>query len=120
MKRTLGAGIAGFGAGALNGLFGAGGGMVLVPTLSMLTDLQEDRMFATSVSALIPICVVSLLFTKGWETFSLVSALPYLLGSFLGGVLAGIWGKKIPSLWLHRVLGVLIVWGGIRYLCRAF
>ena len=120
MKKTVGAGIAGFGAGALNGLFGAGGGMVLVPALSLLTDLQEDQMFATSVSVLMPICVISLLFTRGWETFSFFSALPYLLGSLLGGVIAGIWGKKIPSLWLHRVLGILIVWGGIRYLCTDF
>ena len=120
MKRTLGAGIAGFGAGTLTGLFGAGGGMVLVPTLSLLTDLKEDQMFATSVSVLLPICVVSLLFTKGWETFSFTAALPYLLGSLLGGIIAGIWGKKIPSLWLHRVLGILIVWGGIRYIWQVF
>ena len=120
MKQTVGAGIAGFGAGALNGLFGAGGGMVLVPTLSLLTDLRENQMFATSVSVLLPICVVSLLFTNGWEDFSFSAALPYLLGSLLGGILAGMWGKKIPSLWLHRVLGILIVWGGIRYIWQVF
>ena len=117
MKRSVGAGIAGFGAGTLNGLFGAGGGMVLVPLLSVLTDLEESRMFATSVAVLLPVCMVSLLFTGGWENFSWAQALPYLLGSAIGGVLAGIWGKRIPSLWLHRVLGALILWGGIRYLC---
>lgn len=116
MKRYLGAGIAGFGAGTLNGLFGAGGGMVLVPLLGKLTDLEEDQMFGTSVSVLLPICVISLLFTTGWDTFSFIHALPYLLGSVAGGFLAGVLGKKIPSLWLHRGLGILIVWGGIRYL----
>lgn len=116
MKRYVGSGIAGFSAGALNGLFGAGGGMVLVPLMSILTDLEESQMFATSVSVLLPICVVSLLFTDGWEAFSFFAALPYLIGSAAGGILAGIFGKKIPSLWLHRVLGILIVWGGIRYL----
>jgi len=116
MKRSVGAGIAAFGAGALNGLFGAGGGMVLVPLMSLLTDLDEDKMFGTSVIILLPICVISLLFTNGWETFSFQQALPYLLGSAAGGVLAGIFGKKIPTLWLHRALGILIVWGGIRYI----
>jgi len=43
-------------------------------------------------------------------------ALPYLIGSLIGGVGAGLWGKRIPVLWLHRILGVLILWGGIRYL----
>lgn len=116
MKKMIGAGIAGFGAGTLNGLFGAGGGMVLVPLLSTLTDMEEDQIFGTSVSVLLPVCVVSLFFSAGWKTFSILQALPYLLGSAAGGVLAGTLGKKIPSLWLHRVLGILILWGGIRYL----
>lgn len=116
MKRYLGAGIAGFGAGTLNGLFGTGGGMVLVPLLGTLTDLAEDQIFGTSVSVLLPICVISVLFTTGWDTFSFMHALPYLLGSVAGGLLAGVLGKKIPNLWLHRGLGILIVWGGIRYL----
>ena len=117
MKSTIGALIAGFGAGSLNGLFGAGGGMVLVPLMEKLTNLRENTLFPCSVTILLSICITSLLFCSGWDTFSWTDALPYLAGSFLGGVGAGLWGKKIPSLWLHRVLGVLILWGGIRYLC---
>ena len=117
MKHRIGAVIAGIGAGALNGLLGAGGGMVLAPLLGSLTDLEENKIFPCSVIILFPICILSLLFAEGWQEFSLLNALPYLLGSLLGGVVAGIWGKKIPVLWLHRVLGILIVWGGIRYLC---
>ena len=116
MKHTTGAAIAGFGAGTLNGLFGAGGGMVLVPLLSFLTDMDEDRLFATSVSILLPVCAVSLIFSGDWASFSFYTALPYLLGSAIGGILAGFGGKKIPSLWLHKGLGVLVIWGGIRYL----
>lgn len=116
MKKNIGAGIAGFGAGALNGLFGAGGGMVLVPLLNILTDIEDRHIFATSVSVLLPICITSLLLSSDWNTFSLLQALPYLLGSAAGGVLAGLWGKKIPSLWLHKTLGCLILWGGIRYI----
>ena len=43
--------------------------------------------------------------------------LPYLIGSAFGGVAAGLWGRKIPTLWLHRFLGAMILWGGVRYLC---
>ena len=117
MKHHIGAVISGAGAGALNGLFGAGGGMVLVPLMSFPTDLDEQTLFSSSVAVLFPICIVSLLFADGWNSFSLLDALPYLIGSALGGVCAGLWGKHIPVLWLHRVLGVLILWGGIRYLC---
>ena len=116
MKRCIGAGISGFGAGILNGLFGAGGGMVLVPLMGKLTDLEERQRFPCAVAILFPVCIVSLLFSKDWGAFSLPQALPYLAGSLIGGICAGIWGKKIPVLWLHRALGILVLWGGIRYL----
>ena len=98
MKHRIGAVIAGIGAGALNGLLGAGGGMVLAPLLGSLTDLEENKIFPCSVIILFPICILSLLFAEGWQEFSLLNALPYLLGSLLGGIIAGIWGNKIPVL----------------------
>ena len=109
-------GLAGFSAGAVNGLFGAGGGMVLVPLMTALTDLEEREVFPASVSVILPLCLVSLALSPGWGDFSFMQALPYLLGSIFGGLAAGLWGGKIPTLWLHRLLGVLIIWGGIRYL----
>jgi len=48
---------------------------------------------------------------------SFQASVPYLFGSAAGGFLAGMYGKKIPTKWLHRGLGVLILWGGFRYLC---
>ena len=42
MKQKAKMGLAGLGAGAVNGMFGAGGGMVLVPLLTSLTDLEEQ------------------------------------------------------------------------------
>lgn len=117
MKKYIGPVLAGIGAGAVNGLFGAGGGMVLVPLLTWLTELCDDEIFPASVSIILPICLVSLslTFQKGavpWDITWL-----YLLGSAAGGIIAGLLGKRIPTLWLHRLLGVLILWGGIRYLC---
>ena len=112
-KKIWGAAMAGLAAGAVNGLFGAGGGMVLVPLLGWLTDLEDDEIFASSLSIILPVCIVSLLSSP---TITWHDALPWLPGSALGGVLAGIWGKKIPVKWLHRVLGLFIIWGGLRYL----
>lgn len=107
---------AGLCAGAVNGLFGAGGGMVLVPLLTLCTDLDDDEIFPASVSIILPICLVSLFFTAWQSGINWEAALPYLVGSILGGIASGFWGKKIPVKWLHRILGALILWGGIRYL----
>ena len=107
--------LAGIGAGAVNGLLGAGGGMVLVPMLSRTDSLTEEEVFPASVSIILPICLVSLWIGGGQIPWT--EATPYLIGSGIGGILAGIFGKRIPTLWLHRGLGLLILYGGIRYLC---
>lgn len=103
-------------AGIVNGLFGAGGGMVLVPMLGKQSGLTEEEQFPASIAIIAPICVVSLLFS-GLQGITLTQLLPYLIGGAVGGVAAGLWGKYIPTAWLHRGLGLLIIWGGIRYLC---
>jgi len=115
-NKWLGLALAGVTAGAVNGLFGAGGGMVLVPLLTLLTDIRDEDIFPSSISILMPICVVSLSFGAANGIFALKEALPYLIGGAGGGIIAGLIGKKIPTVWLHRLLGALILWGGIRYL----
>ncbi len=115
MKDSIKIGIAGAIAGVVNGMFGAGGGMVLVPLLT-LTGLEEEEVFPASVSIIFPVCILSLWIGSG-GTLPWSEALPYLLGALAGGVLAGWTGNKIPVKWLHRGLGILIIWGGVRYLC---
>lgn len=119
MKKSKYTGIlvAGFAAGAVNGLFGAGGGMVLVPLLSLLTDVPEKDIFPISVSIILPICLVSLGITAFTTGIPWAKALPYLFGSVVGGILAGAFGQRIPVTWLHKALGIMTLWGGIRYLC---
>ena len=107
---------AGFAAGAVNGIFGAGGGMVLVPMLSGKSDFKESEVFSSSGVIILPICLVSLGVSTGWE-LPWKEAWPYLLGGIPGGILAAIFGKRIPLTWLHRFLGLMICYGGIKYLC---
>ena len=104
-------------AGSINGLLGAGGGMILIPLLTLFVSMEEDSLFPASVCIMMPICAVSLCITALHTPIPFTQALPYLLGSIPGGILAGTVGKKIPTLWLHRGLGLMILWGDIRYLC---
>lgn len=109
--------LAGAGAGTVSGIFGAGGGMVLVPLLTLTGALEDQEVFSGSLAVILPICITVLLISSSRQPLAWSEALPYLPGSALGGFLAGKWGKHIPTVWLHRGLGVLILWGGIRYLC---
>lgn len=117
MRKYIGLLAAGAVAGAVNGLLGAGGGMVLIPLLQHLSSLPEDSLFPASVSIILPVCLVSLMFTDFQGMIPWSQTVPWLIGSAAGGILAARWGQKIPVFWLHRGLGILILWGGIRYLC---
>ena len=116
-NKIISTAVCGILAGAIAGLFGAGGGMVLVPLLTWLTDIKDDAIFPASVSIILPICLVTIAFSFRAEHVDWSIAVPCLSGSILGGIASGLWGKKIPTTWLHRSLGILILWGGIQYLC---
>lgn len=109
-------GLSGAVAGAVNGLLGAGGGMLLVPLLQKTGSLEEQQVFPASVAIILPICVVSLAISAMGAPLPWGEALPFLLGSIPGGLAAGWLGKRIRVKWLHRILGVILLWGGIRYL----
>ena len=108
--------LAGLAAGFVNGFFGAGGGMVLVPLLIWLVGLPDKLAFSSAISIILPLCVVSLVIYGRHDMLPLSDALPYLIGGVGGGVLAGLWFQKVPAKWLHLALGALILLGGVRLL----
>ena len=110
--------LAGTAAGAINGFFGAGSGVVLVPLLLYWLRLSPKKAFATSVFIILPLSVVSavLYFMGGRIDFR--QALPYLIGGFIGGVLCGRMFKHMSVLWLRRIFGGLLILGGLRALIR--
>ena len=108
---------AGLLAGTVNGIFGGAGGMVLIPLLGLWTDAEPESIFPLSVCVMLPVCLVSLWFTTRSGPLPWAEAVPYLMGSAAGGVLAGRFGGRIPTLWLHRIFGAMLLWGGVRYLC---
>lgn len=114
--KKYGAWLTGLAGGLVNGLFGAGGGMVVLPLLAKTTDLEEKELFANCVAIILPLSVVSLAvyYLRG-GSFA-VQSVPYLIGGSIGGIIAGLLLKKLKAVWLHRTLGLFILWGGVRLL----
>lgn len=106
--------IAGGLAGTLNGMFGAGGGLLLVPLLSEWAKMEPKKAFATSVAIILPLSMVSygLYWWQNGGVF--LDTLPYLLGGIIGGLLSSRLFQNISTVWLHRLFGLLILYGGVK------
>jgi len=102
--------------GFINGLFGAGGGSLLVPALEKFVKYETHKAHATTVAVILPLSVVSaLVYTRGvdvdWYAVLWVS---------VGGVAGGIVGAKLLSrlagMWLNILFGVFLAIGAVRML----
>ena len=71
------AALAGGAAGLVNGFFGGGGGMVLVPLLAGKCGLERRSAFASSVAIILPLCALSAVIYFARGQLELLTALPW-------------------------------------------
>lgn len=100
--------------GVLNGLFGSGGGITVVPMLELLS-VPPQKAHATSVAIIFPLSLFTALlyFRQGipadWN------ALCYLIpGGLIGALIGTKWLQKLPSHLLRRIFGGIILYAGVR------
>ena len=105
---------AGAAAGAVNGIFGGGGGMVFITAAGRA--LPQRKLYATSLAVMFPVCAVSASVYVLRGGVSLREALPYLAGGLAGGITGGkLYGRVSPDL-LRRIFAAFLLYAGVRYL----
>ena len=104
-------------AGWVNGIFGAGGGMLLVPALKK-SGLEQHQAHAASLFAAFSLSVVSVLLYLSQGRFSPEGVVSYLPGGVLGALTGALLMEKIPPAWLRRVFGGFLLFAGGRLLLR--
>ena len=109
--------IGGFIAGLVNGLLGAGGGMILVPMLSK-TGLETKNTHANSIAVILPISILSSIMYISSGRVTLSDAIPYLIWGVMGSILGAFILTKINDIWLHRIFGILMIWAAVRMLLK--
>jgi len=120
-KRTAAALLlCGAAAGFLNGLLGAGGGIVLIYALAALKqddspDAVRDT-FAAAVACILPMTALSALLYASdgrirWEEVPML-VLPAAAGGILGAFLL----DRLPTKLLKKIFAVLVLIAGIRML----
>ena len=101
-------------AGFATGVFGGGGGMIVVPILTGLYGLEPVKAHATAIATIFPLCLVSVIFylTQGgwqWKSGLVVTA-----GVVVGGLVGALLMKKIPAKWLQPIFYILMIVGGVK------
>ena len=102
--------------GLANGLFGAGGGTVLVPALEKFKPLETHKAHATALAVILPLSVVSaVVYVWGvdvnWPAVGFVSA-----GGIVGGIVGAKLLNKISAGWLNMIFGLFLAAGAVRML----
>lgn len=102
--------------GLANGLFGAGGGSLLVPALQKFMKLETKKSHATTLAVILPLSVISAgIYIWGvdleWKIVLLVSA-----GGICGGVIGAKLLNKLAGWWLNILFGAFLAAGAIRML----
>lgn len=115
-KKISRSALAGGAAGLVNGFFGGGGGMVLVPMLTGICGLGQREAFATSVAVILPMCALSAGIYWFRSGIDLSAALPYLIGGLVGGLAGGRLFRNVSTAWLRKGFALLLLYGGVRAL----
>lgn len=100
--------------GVASGMFGIGGGVLLVPLLALLFSFSQHRAQGTSLVALIaPTGILALLAYARQGYVSWRTGLLLIPGIFVGGIAGGRWAKELQPGRLRQIFaGILFVLGG--------
>ena len=103
--------------GVVNGIFGSGGGMIVVPMLEK-GGIVPQKAHATSIAVILPLSIISSFLYLRNGHFDLIDSLKYLPGGIAGTFVGCFFLKKISAKLLVRAFGVLIVIAGVRLLLK--
>jgi uncharacterized membrane protein YfcA len=100
--------------GTANGLFGSGGGTIVVPGMVHLLKAEEHRAHATAIAVILPLTAVSSVFyiTKGYTDWGLT--LKVTAGGLAGGYIGARLLKVCPDKLLRKLFAVFMAAAGIR------
>lgn len=114
-KQTIYAILTGVGAGIANGLFGGGGGMIVVPMLWMLLKYPVKKAHATAILIILPLSIVSGLFYTVFG-INVNVILSVTIGTVVGGILGSFLLAKLSNKWVSILFSAVMVFAGVKML----
>ncbi len=116
-KFNLKTAVYGISIGLVNGLLGAGGGMLAVPLLKN-TGFEQKEAQENAIAVILPISVLSASLYLLRDYVNIADALPYIPTGLIGAVIGTVIIKKISPNLLKKLFGGFMIYAGIRLLLK--
>ena len=102
--------------GAVNGVFGGGGGMIAVPLLSRMLGYEDRQAHATAIFVIAPVCLASAIvyIVNGYAVPYVI--IPAAVGTVAGGFVGAYALSKFSSSAVNYIfIGIMLI-AGLRML----
>lgn len=100
--------------GFINGIFGSGGGTLLVPILNNIVKIEEHKSHATALAIIIFLTSASSVIYISKGTYDISSTLKVSIGSIIGGILGAKLLSKVTGKFLRITFGSIMIIAAIR------
>lgn len=104
--------------GLINGLFGSGGGTIVVPTMVFLLDINDYKAHATAIAVILPLSIISTIIYTKHNIINFPIAFNIALGAIIGSFFGAKLLNKIPIKILRKIFGSLIIIASLRLLLK--
>lgn len=100
--------------GFANGLFGSGGGTIVVPCMQRILKVETHKSHATAIAIILPLSILSLFIYLGKVDIEWMTALYVSIGGILGGFIGAKLLTKITGNLLHKIFGIFMVVAAVK------
>lgn len=100
--------------GFVNGIFGSGGGTLLVPILNNIVKVEEHKSHATALSIIIFLTSASSVIYISKGTYDISLTLKVALGSVIGGIIGAKLLSKVTGKFLRISFGTIMILASLR------
>ena len=104
--------------GLVGGLFGAGGGMLVVPTLTTINDFDARRSHATAILAVLPLTIASSIVYSSNGYFDLNVFTYVVIGSVIGGLIGQKLLRNLSCDVLSLTFNGLMIFAGVQMILK--
>ena len=101
--------------GIINGLLGAGGGMIAVPLLKSI-GFEQKQAQENAIAVILPITILSAILYLFKDYVALNDALIYIPTGLMGAAIGTMIIKKISPKILKKIFALFMLYAGIRLL----